>query len=290
VPTPATDGQLVFALFCSGVLAALDTDGKIVWREELPGLPDVDNGGFGSSPVLYDDSVIVVGLGKTGLRALDKKTGKLKWEQKTKDRNLMATPALVRVGMKTQLIHCAGGIQALDPANGELLWFCRGPAVSWASPAFGGGLLYADEGRGGGKVGTAVDPTGTGDVSKTHVKWQVKVNGAAGTSPVIAGEYLYRASDPGLVRCFKVSTGELIYEERATNITPSASPIAAADGRIYFAGPGRSYVLQAGPKFEVLATNDLETGGASQNYTTPAVADGRIFIKGRLYLWCIGKK
>src|SRR5262249_8901007 len=61
VPTPATDGKLVFTLFGSGVLAALDFDGKISWREELPGLREDDNVPVCSSPVLYDGTVIVPG-------------------------------------------------------------------------------------------------------------------------------------------------------------------------------------------------------------------------------------
>jgi outer membrane protein assembly factor BamB len=201
----------------------------------------------------------------------------------------MPTPALLRIQDKTQLIHYAGGMQALDPATGELLWFCKAPTTSYSSPAFGGGLLYADAGRGG-QTGTAVDPTGKGDVTKTHVKWQAKVTSAAGSSPIVVGEYLYRISDPGLIRCWKVQTGELVYEERTPRITPSSSPIACADGRIYFASPSRSYVIKAGPTFEVLATNDLEVGGGAQDYSTPAVSEGRIFIKGRSYLWCIGAK
>jgi outer membrane protein assembly factor BamB len=291
VPTPVTDGKFVFAPFCSGVLAALDFDGKIVWEEELPGLPATDGGGFGSSPILYEDTVIVVGLGNKdgiGLRALDKRTGKVKWEQKTRDRNIMPTPVLIRVEGRTQLIHFAGGVQALDPATGELLWFCRGVPVSWASPAFGGGLLYVDEGHGG-KAGAAVDPTGKGDVSKTHVKWKNEVKGPAGSSALVVGEYVYRIGDSGFIRCWKMSTGELVYEERAQRITPSASPIATADGRIYFASAGRTYVIQAGPKYEVLAMNDLEDG-SSQDYPSAAVSDGRIFIKGRSYLWCVGTK
>src|SRR5208283_908891 len=116
VPTPVTDGKHVFVLFGSGVLAALDFDGKIVWREELPRLKDVD-GGICSSPILYEDTVILPSIDDSGLRALEKATGKLKWEQKTRDRNRMSTPALIRIGDKTQLIHYAGGIQALDPAT-----------------------------------------------------------------------------------------------------------------------------------------------------------------------------
>src|SRR5205823_3409969 len=89
VPTPATDGRLVFALFGSGVLTALDFEGKIVWREELPHMRDMDDG-ICSSPVLHDGMVILPGLhGTKGLCALDARTGKVRWEQETKQRNTM---------------------------------------------------------------------------------------------------------------------------------------------------------------------------------------------------------
>src|SRR5262249_34334909 len=95
VPTPASDGKLVFALFGSGVLAALDFDGKIVWREELPRLREEDGTPVCSSPVLYEDTVIIPDLHSLGLRALDKKAAKVKWEQKIPQRNTMSTPALI---------------------------------------------------------------------------------------------------------------------------------------------------------------------------------------------------
>jgi outer membrane protein assembly factor BamB len=285
VPTPVTDGRHVFALFGSGVLAALDFDGKIVWRQELPRLKDVD-GGVCSSPVLYEDTVIIVGIAKTGLRALAKATGRVKWEQQTRDQNRMATPALIAVGGRTQLIHYAGGIQALDPATGDLLWFCRGVTSGQSSPAFGAGLLYTDAGRGG-QFCNAVDATGKGDVSKIHVKWRAKTTTAAGSSAIVVGGYVYRSCDPGLIKCRELATGDLVYEERTPKISPGASPIACADGRLYFASAGKSYVIRAGPRFELLATNDLDDG---PDYTTPAVSNGRLFIKGKSYLWCIGAK
>lgn len=284
IPTPCTDGERVFALFGSGVLAALDFDGKIVWREELPRLKDVDQG-ICSSPVLFEDSVIIPGIHELGLRALYKKSGKVKWEQQTKFRNTMATPALIRIKDKLQLIHYAGGIQGLDPATGELLWSCKAPSAQ-SSPVYGNGLLYADAGRGGQK-GAAIDPTGAGDVSKTHVKWENRVEGVAGSTAIAVGDRVYRSSGNHFIRVWSMKDGELLHEEKAPGITPSASPIATPDGRIYFANPGKSYVIKAGPKFEVLAVNSLEDGA---DYTTAAVANGRFYIKGKSYLWCIGKQ
>jgi outer membrane protein assembly factor BamB len=285
VPTPVTDGRNVFALLGSGILAALDFEGRLVWREELPRTKET-YGGVCASPILYQDSVIVVGLGETGLRAVEKATGRLRWEQKSRDRNSMSTPALIPIGDRTQLIHYAGGIQALDPSTGELLWFCRGVTSSQSSPVYGSGLLYTDAGRGGQSC-HAVDATGRGDVSKTNVKWQAKGTTAAGSSAIVAGDRVYRSCDPGLIRCRELGTGEIVFEERAPKISPSASPIASPDGRIYFASAGRSYVIRAGPQFEVLATNDLDDG---PDYTTPAVSRGRFFIKGKSYLWCVGAK
>jgi outer membrane protein assembly factor BamB len=85
----------------------------------------------------------------------------------------------------------------------------------------------------------------------------------------------------------KMSTGETVYEEKAARITPCASPVATADGRLYFASPGRTYVIKPGPDFEVLAVNNLNDG---PDYSSAAVSNGRIYLKGKSYLWCIGAK
>jgi hypothetical protein len=95
---------------------------------------------------------------------------------------------------------------------------------------------------------------------------------------VIVGEYLYRASPPDVLRCWKVSDGQLVFEERVPGIPTYPSPVATKDGRIYFAGAGKSCVVKAGPKFEVLATNDLGEGERNEwTRTGPsaAVSGGR---------------
>src|SRR5262249_61704610 len=87
-----------------------------------------------------------------------------------------STPVLIQVGGKPQLIVIAAGmaespegVQSFDPASGKRLWWCKGPGEA-ASPAYGSGIVYCDSGRGG--AGIAVDPTGTGDVTRTHIKWR----------------------------------------------------------------------------------------------------------------------
>ena len=284
VPTPITDGKHVYVLFDSGVAAALDFDGKIVWREELPHKRDID-GGICNSLVLHGDNLIMAGIANPALRSLDKKNGKLLWEQKTKAQNRMATPAFWRSGAGLQLIHLANGVQGIDPDTGNVLWSCRAPSGQ-SSPVFGAGLVYVDAGRGG-KDGAAVKLGGEGDVSKTNLKWQVKVTAPAGSSGIVVGKYLYRACNNDMLRCWEMATGDLVYEQRLPGVSPSTSPIATADGRIYFASSGRSYVLKAGLKLEILAKNEL---GERDPFATPAVANGRLFIKGRTYLWCIGAR
>ena len=83
-----------------------------------------------------------------------------------------------------------------------------------------------------------------------------------------------------------MADGKKVFDERLpSGINTSSSPVVTADGRLYFAGGGKSIVLPVGPKYEPLATNDLGDGGP----VSPAVADGRLYLKGSRYLYCIGK-
>ena len=83
-----------------------------------------------------------------------------------------------------------------------------------------------------------------------------------------------------------LKTGEVVWSERLQGISTSVSPFVTPEGRIYCASAGISYVIQPGAKCEVLAVNDLKDGSQA----SPAVADGRIYLKGRKHLFCVGKK
>lgn len=288
VPTPVTDGKAVYAWFGSAVIAAVDFDGKLLWRQERDG-PFMLNPGICSSPILYQDTVLLLcdqGRGNGFLQALDKSTGQVKWQQKrSKTGTTNSTPIILPVNGKPQLIiQASERIEGLDPATGEPIWWCKARGFG-ASPAFGQGLIFSDSGNG--ESGLVVDPSGTGDVTKTNVKWQVpKIRSQYG-SAVVSGEYVYRASDKGVIFCWKLTTGEQLFAADAPGVSKLSSPFATAEGRIYFANGDKSYVLQSGPEFKVLALNDLRGG---DNASSAAVADGKIFIRGGEMLFCIGTK
>ena len=288
VPTPVTDGKAVYCWFGSGVLAAVDFDGKVLWRQERAG-PFNLNPGICSSPDLFGDTVILIsdqGRGKGWLQGIDKKTGEIKWEKKREKAGCCnTTPLLLNVKGKPQLIVAGERIlEGLDPANGEPVWSCK--AVGFGeSPAYGGGLLYVD--KGGNEPAEAVDPTGTGDVTATHVKWKVEKSPGDYSSPVVAGEYVFKTQKEGLVACLKLATGETAFTATLDGVSKLASPVATADGRVYFVSTGKSYVLKAGPTLEVLGKGDLGGGG---NGSSAAFSGGKIFVRDHENLWCIGKK
>jgi outer membrane protein assembly factor BamB len=293
-PTPATDGERVYVVFGSSVIAALDLDGRLVWRKEIePFTFDVT---IGSSPVLFRDTVILLcAMAKADdsrLIAYDKSSGAIRWESRLPMTGFAhSTPLLIDIGEKPQLVVVASGmsessrgVQSFDPANGTLLWWCRG-AGDAASAAFGAGIVYSDSGRGG--SGVAIDPSGSGDVSGSHVKWRIDQVPEGISSPVIVGERVYRLHRPNVLKCWRSTDGELLGAHRLEKLTSTwASPIADAAGRLYVASAGVSYVIRTDGDFEILAVNDL---GDPSDASAAVYGDKLIFVGSRS-VYCIGSK
>jgi outer membrane protein assembly factor BamB len=275
----------VYVVFGSSVLAAIDWDGRLVWSKELPDWKSFDVA-IASSPILYRGQLLVLAdrnNQKSTLTAYDPATGRVLWEKKRPAGAFdHTTPVIVEhAGRATMLVHASGELQALDPANGEPLWWCKTPG-DVTSPVFTKGLVYSDSGRGG--PGLLVAADGKGDVTATHVKWKIGQIPEGLSSPIIVGHHLYRVHNPGVLRCVALDTGKQAFAERLSGISVASSPVATPDGRIYFASGGKSFVVQAGPKFELLATNDL----GDPNSASPAVSGGRMILKGQRHLYCVG--
>ena len=289
VPTPVASHGRIYAVFGSSIIHALDLNGKPLWSQVIPDHEKFDVA-LASSPVVFNDTVIIL-LDKrapaAALIAWDGASGKIRWEQKRPETDFShTTPVLVKVGGKTQMLVCAThGLQGIAPESGEKIWWCKWGRSLWpvSSPVMSGGLVFAIGGRGG-HSGLIADPTGTGDATKSHLKSKVKPMSEGLSSPVAFQELVFRVHSGGWLRCFRITTGEELFQKKLAKADPAVSPIVRPEGRIYFASAGTSVVIQAGPKLKILAESDLGDPSAA----APAVSGGRMFLKGHKLLYAIG--
>lgn len=299
-PTPATDGKLIYAVFGDGGMAALSFKGKIVWTNRDYQFYSVH--GCGASPILHNDLLIFPfditnsgedkKIGHTAawdgsfVIALDKRTGKLRWKTgRGLSRVAHVTPQVLQTEGTAQLISAAGDVvQGYDPTSGTKIWSVEsiGEGVV-PSIVVGGGFIYTASGFGDPTI-RAIRAGGRGDVTRTHIAWQVKKAVPAVPSFLFVNNYLFTISESGIALCIKADTGEIVWQERVGG-KHYASPIYA-DGKIYFLSEtGESTIIEAKPEFKIVARNRIdETCQASY-----AVSRGQLFIRTQENLYCIGR-
>jgi len=284
-PTAVTDGRRVFAFFDSPGLVALDLDGKLLWTRPLG--PFKSDWGLASSPILYRDSVVQVCDDDGGgfIVGVDAATGEVRWRTPRPDPRQYATPILIEHQGKPQIVVNGMTVIGYEPATGRELWRCRGMNhLCSPSAVYAGGLVYAASGRNGPAM--AIDPGGSGDVTETHVRWFLPIGGPYVISPIVY-PLPCLPGDDGHMR-FIGPDGTVVLEHRLRGHF-SASPIGA-DGKLYWTNElGETHVLDvsqaaaAKPAVRLLATNPL----GERVYASPAIADGRIYIRTAKHLFCI---
>lgn len=289
--TPATDGERVYAFFGAQGLYAYDFDGRLVFKLDLGGLPNMGVGD-GTSPVVWRDRVILLCDEDTGERsfiaAFDSRTGKELWRTPRKVQVNWSTPIVVSAGGRDEVI--AGGyetIAAYDPATGTELWRAKGlESNAVPSPVAAGDVVVVTTGYPT-KLAVAIRPGGSGDVTDTpRILWKYSKGTAYVPSPIFYGGYVYLMTDKGLVTCLDARTGEVKYEGARVPVpaTFTASPVAYDKKLLLSSEDGDTFVIKAGPKHEVLRTNSI----GEAIYASPAIARGRLFIRGATHLYCIG--
>ena len=305
--TPVTDGELVFVTFLevgteqvvapnvssvrmiypgTMVVAAYDFSGRRVWLER-PG-PFVSAHGFSNNPVLYNNSVIINGDhdGDSYIVALDKQTGKEIWktERRHKTRSY-GTPLIRRIGKRDQLVLAGSQcVASFDPASGVRTWNVEGPTEQFvASVVYGDNQFFAVGGYPTHHV-MAISPTGSGDVTDSHVQWHKTNVRCYVPSPVVVGDFLVVADDRGTASCFDTSTGKRLWQTRMGKHY-SASLLNVA-GLVYFvADDGVTKILKPAATPMVLATNEL----GENVYSSPAVSDGQLLIRSDRHLFSIAE-
>ncbi len=287
--TPTTDGERVYASFGSRGLVAVDFDGALVWQTELGAIDNYH--GPAGSPLLYKDRVIIYQDQRGGgfVAAYDARTGAQVWRTARGASVGWGTPVALRVGDHDELIVSSQGtVNAYDPANGDELWSCDGNLFEVIpTPAVGAGLIFCASGRAGPTL--AIRPGGRGDVTDTHVAWQTSRGSPFVPSPLVYGDYLYTVNDmASIVTCFEAATGRVMWQQRlgsARRESFSASPIAV-DGKVFFTNDeGQTFVLRAGPEFELMHTNDI----GARTLASPALVDGYWYIRTADELLAIGE-
>jgi outer membrane protein assembly factor BamB len=287
--TPATDGKSVFAFFGSEGLYAYDFKGKLLWKRELPKIGTASVG-YGVSPILFENLVIMLcddSGGNSFIAAFDKKTGNEVWRVARKVDITWSTPVLVHTANRTEIVTAAAAaIISYDPATGKELWRHKGlESNAVPSPVVQNDLVVLTSGFPA-KIAVAIKAGGSGDVTGTsRVAWSYNKGTAYVPSPILYGDYIYLMTDRGLLTCLNAKTGKVEYEGARVPkpATFLASPVAYEGKILLTSEEGDTYVLKAGPQHEVLRTNSL----GEPVYASPAIADGKIFIRGEQNLYCI---
>lgn len=260
-PTPIVAGNRVFVHFGYQGTACVDRDGNLIWKNrDLFFKPVHGNGG---TPVLVDGKLIFTcdGANDPKVVALDAETGKLAWEVErpndAKKKFSFCTPLSIVVdGQKQVIAPGSDCVLAINPADGNVIWklFYSGYSVI-PKPVYHNGLVFLSTSYDTPSL-LAIDPTGKGDVTETHLKWSINKNVPHTPSMLADEQLIYSVSDDGIAMCVDAPTGDIIYKKRVGGGF-SASPILV-DGKIYYTNEaGVTTVIAKGRQYNVLAENDL---------------------------------
>jgi outer membrane protein assembly factor BamB len=289
--TPATDGEKVYLTFLDGeevVAAAYDFAGKEVWLVR-PGRFK-SQWGFCHSPVLFEDKVIVVcySKGENFVVALSRTDGHTLWKTPCQNpTQSYSAPLLRELAGRAQLVTPGDkAVTSYDPRNGAVLWTVDGPSEdAVATPVYNekAGLVLGCSSWPN-RVLVAIKPDGQGNVTTTKVAWKTSEGAPYVPSPIAVGDWFFTSSYAGKAAyCFEAATGKVLWKEPMG--LHHASPVSA-NGLVYFLNDeGVMHVVKAGPKFELVARNEL----GEKTYASPALSEGQLFLRSFKSLYCIAR-
>ncbi len=298
--TPTTDGESVYATFLepSGssdgraspgkiVVAAYDVDGNHKWTVRPGEFSSIH--GYCSSPLLFESMVIVNGDhdGNSYVVALNRETGDTQWKSPRRHRTRSyVTPLLRNIDGQPHIVFSGSKqITSLDPRDGSTWWTVDGPTEQFvASMVYDGKKFYMTAGFPTHHV-MGIRADGRGDITDTHVAWHSTVAKCYVPSPVVVGKRLFVADDRGIANCFDTVSGERIWRERLGRHY-SASLVTAA-GLVYFVDDdGACKIVRPANAPEIVAKNPL----GERCFSSPAISEGQIFLRGEKHLFRIGKR
>ena len=236
--------------------------------------------------MLYKNLVIIhADVESESIFAFDRKTGKQAWKRTFKPeganiQHTRSTPLLMkRPDGDLLVIHSRmNWVSALDPATGETRWEYQGTKeYQNPSPVTDGDLIYVVT-----YLKTVALRPDDGNEAWTFP------NGSEICTPVVHDGHLYWANEQGMAYCVNAKTGKSVYQERLARGRIYASGVLAEARLYYVSREDGTFVVAATPEFERLAHNTIADDPSVFN-ATPALADGRIYLRSDRFLYCIGK-
>jgi outer membrane protein assembly factor BamB len=299
--TPLSDGERVYAYFGMHGLYCYDLTGKPLWHKDFGSFPMMMSWGTGSSPALDGGRLFILcdNEQKSFLVAVDARTGDELWRVERDEKSNWATPFVWRNKLRTEIVAAGGkAIRSYDPANGRFLWELKrdangaGNSVS-ATPVADDAMLYVGSGNPfGGSPLWAIKAGAAGDISlkpgesaNDHIAWSSTKAGPPLASPLLYKDHLYvLAQFGGFLACYDARTGKEVYKERLKGAKSFTSSPWAHDGKVYCLDEdGQTFVVRAGPRFELLGKNEIK----DMFWATPAVARDALYLRGADNVYCI---
>ncbi len=297
--TPVTDGKWVYVYVANLGLYAYDMTGNQVWHTPLEAYPIYLDFGTGGSPALWGELLLIVNDNEKQqfIAAFDRRTGKAVWRTirdlsasrgGPPQRSGWVTPFVWKNENRTEVVTVGPGTAVSYDAAGKELWRLAGMAVTpIPSPFSYEGLLYVNGGRG--KSLMAIRPGGQGDLTPKEdgklgefVAWSQPRAGTYLPTEVAYEGALYVLSETGILSRLDAKTGNVTYRSRIEGGEAFTSSPWAYNGKVFCLNEeGKTFVIAAGEKFEVLHVNQLEEMALS----TPAIVGERLLLRteSRLY-------
>lgn len=289
-PTPIIEGERIYLHFGPHGTACVSLSGEVIWKQKLEYKPVHGNGG---SPALAGDVLVICcdGGDQQFVVGLNKANGEIAWrtERDTEPKKgfSFSTPLVIEINGQQQAV-CPGSdaVFAYNPQDGSEIWrvdYPGGYSVT-PRPIYGQGLVFVCTGFNK-PILMAIDPTGAGNVTESHLKWQIDRQMPHSPSPLLVGEELYVVSDKGIASCIDAKTGEIHWQERIEG-NYSASPMYA-EGHVYFQDEnGTTVVVKASREFSEVARNSI--GQEERTFASYAVEGNSLLLRSENHLYRIG--
>lgn len=284
-PTPASDGERIYALYSSNDLICVDLNGNLVWMRGLTlDYPNASNSlGMASSPLVVGDTLVaqIENDSESFAAGFDLLTGVNKWKlDRPKSANWTSPTVLQKDGEAIVALQSSDGILGLLPSTGSSVFTVPGAASTIPSSAASGDELFIPS-----NGLTLVKLGATGEEPKKV--WNQSTQRPGTASVLVTGEKLYLINNAGVLTCAKRASGEVLWEVRLKGPF-SGSPVAGGDGKLYiFSEQGVGQVVDPSGETGVISS-EIELG---ETILSTASLDGEtLYIRSDGHLWKFAKK